>query len=269
MEEQQLPFVASVLEAVKARTEQLGRRWTECAQLAAVYMDSPVGDCDSAASLESTDGAGQLIQTLITAALHRAGEQRSLTPTGIALGLTAHRKSVSLHLMLEGIDLLNKVLLHGAEEMACEHTTRGMGREGLEVAHRITEVTSELRLAAVAGYTQAISDELRERYRAIRHDIRNPLGTIKSAVALLTDETVPTGMRESGRVQAMVVRNTRSLDQLIDEALGDTAAHLHAFDSPRELFTDAPREQSPPSALEKRDDLARPRERPDLEPGIF
>lgn len=269
MEEQQLPFAASVLEALKDRTEQLGHQWAEHAQLAAVCMDSPVGDSDAPVLLKSTDGAEQLIQTLLAAASHHAGEQRSLTPTGIALGLIAHRKGVSLHLMLKEIDLLSSVLLHGAEDVACEHTTRGTGHEGLEVADRITAVTSQLRLAAVAGYTQAMSDELRERYRAIRHDIRNPLGTIKSAVALLTDETVPTELRESRRVRAIVVRNTRSLDQLIDKVLGDTAAQLHAFESPQELPTNVRHEQSSSSAREERNDLAGPRERPDLESGIF
>jgi K+-sensing histidine kinase KdpD len=136
------------------------------------------------------------------------------------------------------------------------------------VARRITDATSELRLAATLGYTQAIEDELRERYRAIRHDLRNPLGTIRTAVALLTDESVPVEMREILRVRAMVVRNTRSLDQLIGEVLGDGAARLRAFDTPQEVSTDSP-PKSTASVREQRDEIARARQRPDLEPGAL
>ena len=80
---------------------------------------------------------------------------------------------------------------------------------------------------------------------------------------------MPTEARESGRVRAMVVRNTRSLDQLIDEVLGDTAAQLRAFDAPQELATESTPDQLPSSAQEKRDDVARARESPDLEPGAL
>jgi K+-sensing histidine kinase KdpD len=113
------------------------------------------------------------------------------------------------------------------------------------------------------GYAQATEDELRKRYRAIRHDLRNPLGTIKSAVALLTDESAPVEMRESRRVRALVVRNTSSLDQMIAEALGDAAARLRAFETFREVSTPTA------SGREEHDDLARARQRPDFEAGTL
>jgi hypothetical protein len=62
---------------------------------------------------------------------------------------------------------------------------------------------------------------------------------------------------------------TSSLDQLIDEVLGDTAAQLRAFDALQELTTDRSPDQLPSSVREKRDDVARPRERSDLEASGF
>jgi signal transduction histidine kinase len=144
--------------------------------------------------------------------------------------------------------------------------------DGAERLVQITGATSQLRLAAATGYTQAISDELRERYRMIRHDLRNPLGTIKTAVALLTDEGAPADMRESLRVRAMVVRNARSLDQVIGEALGDAAARLRVFDTSGEMPGDTPADssrESAASAREQLDDIARARQRPDLESGAL
>ncbi len=86
---------------------------------------------------------------------------------------------------------------------------------------------------------------------------------------MLADETMPAETRESGRVRAMVFRNTSSIDRLIDELLGDTAAQLRAFDAPRELASELTPDQLPSSARKKRDDVARPRESPHLEPGTF
>jgi hypothetical protein len=106
----------------------------------------------------------------------------------------------------------------------------------------------------------------------IRHDLRNPLGMIKTAVALLTDESVPPEMRESRRVRALVVRNTSSLDQMIDEVLGDAATRLRAFDTSGETLADLPPAPSPDSATsgrEQRDDVSGARQRPDLEAGTF
>jgi hypothetical protein len=140
-------------------------------------------------------------------------------------------------------------VLRTAEGAAEEYPASATGPEGLAVARRIAGATSQLRLAATAGYTQALEDELRERYRAIRHELRNEIGTIKSAVALLTDESIPTEPRESSRVRAMVARNTNSLERLIGKALSDGAARLRAFEISREelvdLPTDSPRVATP------------------------
>jgi signal transduction histidine kinase len=269
MEEQQQLFTAFVLEALKDRSEQLGYQWTERAELGRIKAGLSSENGRPTALLKNADDPDHLIRALLAAASHSAYEQRSLTAVGMTLGIEAHRRNMSLHLLLKELDLLNEVLLRGAEEVTRQHATGGTGYDGLEVGYCITEVTSRLRLAAVTGYTEAISDELRDRYRAIRHDLRNPLGTIKSAVALLTDETVPTDMRESGRVQEMVIRNTRSLDQLIDSVLGDTAAQLRAFETPEETNTQLARAQTPLSSREKSDNVTRPREAPDLESGTF
>jgi hypothetical protein len=268
MEEHQQPFTTPVLEALMDRSAELEREWANHAQLARLCIADPTAA--TTGMQVGGDDTGRFVRTVLAAAAaHDAQGHNSLTQFGRAVGAEAHRRTMSLYALLKELDLLSTLLLGSAEKMAREELTHGTGYDGLRVAGCITKAASQLRLAAVIGYTDAISDELRERYRTIRHDLRNPLGTIKSAVALLTDETMPTEGRESGRVRAMVVRNTRSLDQLIDEVLGDTAAQLRAFDAPRELATELTPDQLPSLAREKRDDVARPRESPDLEPGAL
>jgi signal transduction histidine kinase len=270
MREQQQPFAALVLQVLMGQSGKLERQWAECAQLAGVCLGDSTGDATGAVKGQTTDGSGYLVRTVLAAAAaYDAKEQNSLAEAGRAIGIEAHRRSMSLHTLLKELDLLSVLLLRGAEDVVRKEVTHGTGSDSLRVARYITQATSEFRLAAASSYTQAISDELRERYRTIRHDLRNPLGTIKTAVALLADETMPADARENGRVRAMVVRNTSSLDQMIDQVLGDTAAHLRAFDVPREVPTGADPDRLPSSAREKRDDVSRPRERPDLEPGSF
>jgi K+-sensing histidine kinase KdpD len=269
MEDQEQPFAAFVLATLVHQSAELGQWWAERVQRVAADSGEPSSDGDAS---ETHDGAERLVQTLLAAATDGVYQHESLIQAGTAVGVEAHRRNASLHLMLKEVDLLGALVLRAAEGVAAEYPASTAGHEGLAVAQRITSAASQLRLAAATGYTQAIEDELRERYRMIRHDLRNSLGTIKTAVTLLTDEGVPADRRESMRVRAMVVRNARSLDQMIGEALGDAAARLHAFDTPRETPGDRPADPSRDAAVSTReqfDDIARARQRPDLESGAL
>jgi signal transduction histidine kinase len=74
-----------------------------------------------------------------------------------------------------------------------------------------------------------MSDSLRNRFRHLRHDLRNPLGTIKSALALMDDESLPVDARQSPRFRAMATRNAGALDAMIVSHLSDAAAALPAL----------------------------------------
>ena len=267
MEDRGQPFAAFVLESLARQSTGLGRSWADHARMGAADSGEPNGS-----GSESRDRAERLIQTLLAAAADGVDRHELLIQASAAMGAEAHRRSISLQLMLKEVDILEALVLRAAEGIATACLPGATANEGLAVGRRITRAVSQLRLAAMAGYTQATEDELRERYRVIRHDLRNPLGTIKSAVALLTDESAPAEMRESRRVRAMVVRNTSSLDQMIGEALSDAAARLRAFDTAEEVPADMPANLSPElavSAREQHDNVARPRQRSDLESGTL
>lgn len=262
------PFATFVLETLARRSAELGQRWAEHTQLLVPHGGDRVDDVAS-----THRAAERLVRALLEAAdadaasgdgVHR---RDPVMRAGSAIGAAAYRRNASLHQLLRDLDLLTTALLEAAEretDRAIEPApgTRGggTGRDGLAVARAIIDATSVLRLAATSGYTQALEDGLRERYRAIRHDLRNPLGTIKSALALLTDDSLPPEMRHGSQVRAMVVRNARSLDQLIGEALGDDAARLRAFEAPPSAVE---------SGREQPDDVGRSRQRPDLESGTL
>jgi len=119
-------------------------------------------------------------------------------------------------------------------------------------------VMATVAAAAVRRYGEAADRALQERFRRLRHDLRNPLGTIRSALSLMADESVPEEARRSPRFRAMIDRNTTALDRLIVARLGDDEAHVVAVPAPA---------GEPSSASfvvgDSRDDLARTRERDD------
>jgi hypothetical protein len=238
MEDQDQPFAAFVFETLMRQSTELGRWWSRHTRDTTADPGDP--ESDGGVSEPGGSGAERLVQTLLAAAADGARRHDSLRQAGEAIGAEAHRRSTSLHLMLEKVDLLGALVLRAAEGVAEEYRASATGPEGLAVARRIAGAASQLRLAACAGYTRALEQALRERYRAIRHELRNEVGTIKSAVALLTDDSLPTEMRESSRVRAMVARNTSSLEQLIGKALSDSAVRLRAFEIPREGPVDVP-----------------------------
>jgi light-regulated signal transduction histidine kinase (bacteriophytochrome) len=101
--------------------------------------------------------------------------------------------------------------------------------DGIRLSRRLQQAASLLTLAAAKGYTEAMTDTMRVRFRHLRHDLRNPLGTIKSVLAMMDDETLPAEERTHPRFRAMAKRNARTLGDLIAERLSDSEALVPAL----------------------------------------
>jgi signal transduction histidine kinase len=152
---------------------------------------------------------------------------------GLAFGVEAFEAGASLHHTLKGLDLLSAMIMYAVENAVVAEAGQGDIADGVRLCRRLQQATSLLALAATKGYTQAVSDGLRDRFRLLRHDLRNPLGTIKSVLALMDDESVPADARAHPRFRAMAERNARSLDELIVDRLSDAAALLPALSHQR------------------------------------
>lgn len=149
---------------------------------------------------------------------------------GWGFGSAAYQTNLSLHYMLKEIDLLVAILLYacerGAESVEAPMCTAA---DGIAVSRRLQRAVTLFTLAAAKGFTHAYVEELQEHYRALRHDLRNPLGTIKSAVSLMGDETVPMEQRSDPRFRQMVARNATSMDAVIGKRLSDASILVPAF----------------------------------------
>lgn len=216
-----------VAAALRAQAADLARRWERQAKSVALR---DVAEVD-----RHEESVAVVLVLSIADAL--ASDGVATTDDAVALGLNfgveAFDAGNSLHHTLKGLDLLSAMTMYAVESAVAHEAGAGDIADGVRLCRRLQQATSLITLAATKGYTQAVSDGLRDRFRHLRHDLRNPLGTIKSVLALMDDETVPADARAHPRFRAMAERNARSLDELIVDRLSDAAALLPAHSHQR------------------------------------
>ncbi|GJG86251.1 hypothetical protein tb265_14320 [Gemmatimonadetes bacterium T265] len=145
---------------------------------------------------------------------------------GWQAGGRAFAAGLSVHHVVRDADLLLAIILADLEREveALPANVVATPADTFGAARRLQRGMGRYTQAAAAGFVHALLANMRERYRILRHDLRNPLGTIRSALSLMDDETVPEEMRHGPGIRSMVARNAGSLDDLIATGLDDAAA---------------------------------------------
>lgn len=214
-------FSESLANALFAQTAAIAARWRERASAAAPRPFAvEAGNADA-------DG---VVRAFITSLQKDARWFGEVMRSGWEAGAAAHQAGLAPHHLLTDAELLTAILLAAAEQYASQGDATGTlppvatAADGIGAARRLQRAGAIYTHAAVASFLHAIVTALRARYRILRHDLRNPVGTIRGALALMDDETVPTETRLGPNVRAMVVRNAVSLDRLIAANLGDATA---------------------------------------------
>lgn len=214
-------LAAHIADAVIREAPALGVHWQTQARSFAPRTgggDAPLLDAERSARVVDSLGC----------AVRGGGRCKDdLMRVGWDFGATVHLAGVSLHHMLREIELLEAIFLYACERAA--GPLPGTAAEGIAAARRANSSLSLFTLAAAKGFTNAYLTSLQDHYRALRHDLRNPLGTIKSAVSLMEDPSVAPEMRNDPRFRAMVVRNAKSLDAVISAQLSDASTLVPAF----------------------------------------
>ena len=220
---------------LEQRAADIAARWERQARGVTLRDDHESAE-DAAASLRAIVA---IVHSLAASLASDGATADDAVALGLAYGVDAFETGASLHHTLKGLDLLGAMTMYAVEHAATvpadamQASPAGTVADGVRLCRRLQQATSLLSLAATKGYTQAVSDGLRDRFRLLRHDLRNPLGTIKSVLALMDDETVPADARAHPRFRAMAERNARSLDELIVARLSDAAALLPALSHQR------------------------------------
>lgn len=215
-------YVGYVVRALIAQAADLAQAWSVrgAAALELPRMDDGSDPVDPGPRVPE-----DLVRTL-AAALQGGQWQETVMRAGWTAGTRAFWRGISLYQLLKELDGGVALLLNAIDTATREYQGPATVSDGFVISRRLSDAASLLRLSAAGGYTRAMSDDLRQRYRSIRHDLRNPLGTITSAVALMDDESVPEKTRQDPRMRAMLARNVRSMEAKIAAALGDAAAQL-------------------------------------------
>jgi signal transduction histidine kinase len=220
---------AALYAALNAQAADLAVRWKVQVQRI-LFLDAPRSD-DRTGPAPVADIAPELTNVLL-AALDVSGEasEGAAVATGLQFGADAFSHGASLHHTVKAVNALCAMIMQTMERAAAENeTSTGSVADGVWLAQRLQERAGVLSLAAIRGHAQAHGDALRDRFRHLRHDLRNPLGTIKSVLALMDDESVPAEARANANFRAMAKRNARSLEEMIADRLGDTAVPLPAM----------------------------------------
>jgi signal transduction histidine kinase len=206
-----------------------------------------------------------LLRGLATTLRAHDGDPEETATHGFALGVSAFAHRVELPQLLRAVQRLTASCLDVVDDVVVSEGERVAPREAMRLCRDLQEAGERIGVAVARGFAEAGDRALRERFRRLRHDLRNPVGTIRSALSLLADETVPEEARRGPRLPAMIERNVTILDQMIVERLSDSAASF--------LPAAAVRAAEPESAAraggEPRDDLARASERDDRQAGSF
>jgi len=255
--------VASVLEQ---RADDIAARWWGEARalLPAATISTDEGALTSP-DAAPTEQAAALVRCLAAALVARDGATDEAVARGAALGTAAFAAAVVLPRLLRALDQLVARCFDVIDDAVSSEGARVEPPALMQVCRALLEGAEAVRVAATRGFIEAADRALHERFRRLRHDLRNPIATIRSALSLMADETVPEEARRSPRFPTMIERNTAALDQLIVSRLSDSEAHL----VPTAGWDDAERLSASRGVSESRDDLARTRERDDRQAGSF
>jgi signal transduction histidine kinase len=210
------------LSTTHRRADELATRWIAQVKSVALMDDAQLHDSAHA------DWARGFIETLLASPGVDENDADDGITTGLTFGASAFLHGASLHHTMKALDLLSAIVLYAVEtsvEQVPPDTAAGAA-QGIRLARHLQRRVTLLSLATTRGYMQAYTEALRERFRHLRHDLRNPLGTIKSVLSLMDDESVPLDARADPRFQAIAKRNARSLEDLIADRLSDAAALL-------------------------------------------
>jgi len=209
-----------MLPLLREQSAELAERWI--GQAGAILM---LGEPDGQLP-QHVPESKELVEALISGLAGGDGPSEDTIGYGIRFGTAAFDRGVSLHHVLKALDLLMAMVLFSIESALDRIVLVTNAGDGVRLSRRLQRQGALLSLAVTRGYMQAYADALRNRFRHLRHDLRNPLGTIKSVLALMDDDSLPLEARVNPNFRAMASRNARSLEELIAERLSDVAALL-------------------------------------------
>ncbi len=218
---------ALVCPLLQQQAADLAVRWADRAQSMLLLSQ------ESERGAAQVDEVHRLVEALIADFIGGDSVSEDTIGHGMRFGSAAFERGVSVHHVLKSLDLLMAMTLFAMESALgrVDDLPATTAADGVKLSRRLQRRCALLSLAATRGYMQAYTEALRDRFRHLRHDLRNPLGTIKSVLALMDDDSVPLEARRNPRFRAIATRNAKSLEEMIAVRLDDVTAMLPVITS--------------------------------------
>ncbi|AHG88681.1 hypothetical protein J421_1144 [Gemmatirosa kalamazoonensis] len=212
-----ITFAESVAAVLRPRIPELAQHWTTRARAAAPRASV------------APDGSAERVVRAVVGCLDRDARcHGEVMRVAWEMGAAAHDAGLSAQHVLRDADLLLAVLLTAVEEASRAGELASPGEtavaDSFDVARRLQRAVGLHAQAAATSYLHALVGALRASWRLLRHDLRNPLGTIRSALSLMEDTSLPEAARTGPRIRAMLARNAVALEGLIASRLDDRLA---------------------------------------------
>ena len=211
-------FAAAIAARIDADRHQLAERWLE--RLAALI---PVAPDDVFPTEALLDHVPNLIQEV---AKYISTDERNLAGSSFVvakareLGALRHEQHASVHQLLREYELLRSILETFVEEQARQLGLDPPLEEVLRCVRKINQAVALLTQTTVdtfvERYTATIEDQTRqlERFnRMVSHELRQPLGVLQTAAALLRQTE---GDADADRRRRLIGAVERSITRLID-----------------------------------------------------
>jgi len=206
---------------LRRRSAAILSRWAAEAR-AVIVLGDPEATRNEGHRLE-LPAPPELLEALL-AALTGEEPPGEIVTQGFRYGSAAFGAGMSLHHTVKVISLLTSAVLDALGDVFQDAGAPSANAlDALGVARSLHRASVLLTLTVMRGHAQSDAESLRERFRHLRHDMRNPLGTIKSVLALMDDESVPIESRANPSFRAIASRNARSLEEMISLQLSDAA----------------------------------------------
>ena len=211
-------FAAAIAARIDADRHQLAERWLE--RLSALI---PVAPDDVFPTEALLDHVPNLIQEV---AKYISTDERNLAGSSFVvakareLGALRHEQHASVHQLLREYELLRSILETFVEEQARQLGLDPPLEEVLRCVRKINQAVALLTQTTVdtfvEHYTATIEDQTKqlERFnRMVSHELRQPLGVLQTAAALLRQTE---GDADADRRRRLVGAAERSITRLID-----------------------------------------------------
>ncbi len=199
--------------------EDLVRRWLE--RIVARVAVDPSRVFPSAELLNHVpiliDGVADLLERPDLS----VDENVPLIPKAMELGALRHAQGFDAYEILKEQELLGAIVFSYLADIADSVDVRASRRELLECWQRVSHALELIRQATTTHFLRLASERVREREERLRrfnrmvaHELKNRVGAIRGASALLPEPWVDTPQRE--RFQQMITENADQLQRVLE-----------------------------------------------------